>query len=86
MAAAQLSAPHWQLAICGPPLPPNTDTAAAHTHDDGGTGRPTFQQVGLLDKDFISIMSYQDDAPWNETSWDPATPMAADILALQYLY
>jgi hypothetical protein len=36
VAAAQLSAPHWQLAICGPPLPPNTGTGAAHTHDAGG--------------------------------------------------
>jgi Ca2+-binding RTX toxin-like protein len=59
-----------------------------HLHDDGGTGRPTSQQVGLglFDKDYFSIMSYQDDAAWNHTSWDPATPMVADALALQYLY
>src|SRR5262249_17857738 len=32
------------------------------------------------------VMSYQDDAAWNLVSWHPATPMAADVLALQYLY
>ena len=59
-----------------------------HTHDDGGTGRPTFAQLGIswLDKDYGSIMSYNDDAAWNTVAWDPATPMAADVLALQYLY
>lgn len=59
-----------------------------HPHDDGGTGRPTFQELGWssLDVDFVSIMSYQDEFNWNLRSWDPATPMAADILALQYLY
>lgn len=59
-----------------------------HPHDDGGTGRPTFQELGWssLDVDFVSIMSYQDEYNWNLREWDPATPMAADVLALQYLY
>jgi hypothetical protein len=59
-----------------------------HPHDDGGTGRPTFSAVGeaALDKDWFTIMSYNDDAQWNLFNWDPATPMAGDVIALQYLY
>ena len=59
-----------------------------HPHDDGGTGRPTFSQLGIanLDIDFATIMSYNDDASWNQFSWDPATPMVLDVIALQYLY
>src|SRR6185295_584341 len=36
VAAAQLRPPHWQLTICGPPLPPQIGTAAAQAHVDGG--------------------------------------------------
>jgi len=59
-----------------------------HPHDDGGTGRPTLAQLGLvaLDIDWATVMSYADSADWNLTAWDPATPMLLDVLALQYLY
>ncbi|MBK9347248.1 MAG: M10 family metallopeptidase [Burkholderiales bacterium] len=58
-----------------------------HPHDDGGTGRPTFAEVGYdLNTDWASIMSYADDYNWNTKQWDPATPMILDVLALQYIY
>ena len=59
-----------------------------HPHDDGGTGRPTFQELGIgrLDHDYVSVMSYNDDANWNVFEWDPATPMIFDVIGLQYLY
>ena len=59
-----------------------------HPHDDGGTGRPTFTQLGLenLNIDWATVMSYNDTASLNLISWDPATPMILDVLALQYLY
>jgi serralysin len=59
-----------------------------HPHDDGGTGRPTFTDLGIsgLDIDWATIMSYNDSANWNLVSFDPATPMPLDVLALQYLY
>lgn len=59
-----------------------------HPHDSGGTGRPTFAQVGQLslDTDLATIMSYNDDGSWNRFDWDPATPMILDVLALQALY
>jgi serralysin len=59
-----------------------------HPHDDGGTGRPTFSQLGWgkLDIDYMTVMSYNDDFNYNLTTFDPATPMILDVLALQYLY
>ena len=59
-----------------------------HPHDDGGTGRPTFSQVGQggINIDLFTVMSYTDFASWNLISWDPATPMFMDVLALQALY
>jgi serralysin len=59
-----------------------------HPHDDGGTGHPTLGQIGLasLNTDWATVMSYADDYAWNLISWDPATPMILDVLALQYLY
>lgn len=59
-----------------------------HPHDDGGTGHPTFNELGIgrLDHDYVSIMSYNDDADWNVFEWDPATPMIFDVIGLQYLY
>lgn len=59
-----------------------------HPHDDGGTGRPTFEELGIgrLDQDYVSVMSYNDDASWNLVQWDPATPMVFDVIAMQYLY
>lgn len=59
-----------------------------HTHDGGGTGRPTLKQLGLseFDKDWFSVMSYQDDFNFNRINFDPATPMVLDVIGLQYLY
>lgn len=59
-----------------------------HPHDDGGTGRPTFNALGIagLNIDWATVMSYNDNANFNLISWDPATPMILDVLALQYLY
>ena len=59
-----------------------------HPHDDGGTGRPTYSQLGFstLGSDWASIMSYSDDYAWNLKQWDPATPMILDVIALQYIY
>jgi serralysin len=46
-----------------------------HPHDDGGTGHPTFSQIGLatFDEDWATVMSYNDDYQWNQISWHPAT-------------
>jgi Ca2+-binding RTX toxin-like protein len=60
-----------------------------HPHDDGGTGRPTFEELnrGELNDDTTTVMSYEDTTEsLNEVSYDPATPMILDVLALQYLY
>lgn len=59
-----------------------------HPHDSGGTGRPTFDSLGLgsMDIDWATMMSYDDDYSWNEIQYDPATPMIIDVIALQYIY
>lgn len=59
-----------------------------HPFDSGGTNRPTLRQLGIndLDTDWFSVMAYNDDYNYNLRFWDPATPMAMDVLALQYLY
>ena len=60
-----------------------------HPHDDGGTGRPTFEELNRagLNDDTTTVMSYFDTTEsLNEVSYDPATPMILDVLALQYLY
>jgi len=60
-----------------------------HPHDDGGTGHPTFAQAGIpadLNKDWSTVMSYEDQFSWNLKEWDPSTPMMFDVKALQYLY
>ena len=59
-----------------------------HPFDDGGTGFPTFQKLGVpqFDKDWYTVMAYNDDYGFNLVFWDPATPMVRDVLALQYLY
>lgn len=59
-----------------------------HPHDDGGTGRPTFSNIGMQDADidWLTIMSYNDDYDWNRREYDPSTPMLQDVIALQYLY
>lgn len=59
-----------------------------HPHDNGGTGAPTFKELGLgyYDKDWATIMSYRDDFQWNLVQWEPATYMVLDVLALQAMY
>ncbi|MDZ4684353.1 MAG: hypothetical protein SH850_04635 [Planctomycetaceae bacterium] len=59
-----------------------------HPFDSGGNDHPTLASLGLsqLDKDWFSVMAYADDYNYNLRFWDPATPMALDVLALQYLY
>jgi len=60
-----------------------------HPHDDGGTGRPTFLELGIevFNDDIATIMSYNDTTEsLNQVSYDPATPMVLDVLALQYLF
>lgn len=59
-----------------------------HTHDGGSTGRPTLAALGIgdLDRDWFSVMSYEDDFSWNTLEWDPSTPMVLDVLGLQALY
>jgi hypothetical protein len=59
-----------------------------HTHDDGGTGRPTLADVGLqqFDQDFAAVMSYRDELGFDLVRYDPATFMIFDVLALQALY
>jgi serralysin len=59
-----------------------------HTHDNGGTGRPTLSNIGMpnWDRDWFSVMSYEDDYRLNQTAFDPATPMALDVIGLQYMY
>jgi len=59
-----------------------------HPFDDGGTGSPTLDSLGLeeANQDWFTVMAYNDDYNYNLRFWDPATPMAMDVLALQYLY
>src|SRR3989338_7950106 len=59
-----------------------------HPFDNGGTGHPTLASLGAanLNKDWFTVMAYSDDYNYNLLAWDPATPMAMDVLALQYLY
>ena len=59
-----------------------------HPHDDGGTGHPTLNSIGLgyLDLDVYTVMSYKDNYSYNFRQWDPATPMVLDVIAMQYLY
>jgi hypothetical protein len=59
-----------------------------HPHDDGGTGRPTFESLGIswLDIESFSVMSYNETYAWNLLSWSPASPMIWDVIALQALY
>jgi hypothetical protein len=59
-----------------------------HTHDSGGTNGLTLAQLNLeqFDKDWFSIMSYEDSLGYNLLEWDPTTPMYLDVLGLQHLY
>lgn len=57
-----------------------------HPHDDGGTGRPTFDDVGLeaLNTDWGTVMAYEGDD--DDPRYFPVTPMMLDVLALRSLY
>jgi serralysin len=59
-----------------------------HPFNTGAGGQPTFNYAGLalLDKDWVTVMSYDDDYQWQSLAWHPATPMVMDVLALQALY
>ncbi|RJF98068.1 DUF4214 domain-containing protein [Noviherbaspirillum saxi] len=59
-----------------------------HPHDNGGTGHPTFNDVGgsLLDIDAATIMSYNETNPLSALSLHPASPMILDVIALQSIY
>ena len=68
-----------------------------HPHDSGGTGRPTFSQLGLsgFDDQLLTIMSYDETttiAQWfssyglPSSIGYPSTLMPMDVIALQHLY
>lgn len=59
-----------------------------HPHDDGGSGKPTFSQLGMsgYDNQLATIMSYNTIPGATYGRGNPATPMVLDVLALQYLY
>ena len=68
-----------------------------HPHDNGGTGRPTFSQIGytLADEQLLTIMSYEESTPlsqfaahygWPVSAGYPASLMPLDVVALQSLY
>jgi hypothetical protein len=62
-----------------------------HPHDDGGTGRPTYTELGLkyFDRQWFSVMSYDRAENGGDTAYSgsmPKTPMLFDVVALQDLY
>jgi len=62
-----------------------------HPHDDGGTGRPTYTELGLkyFDRQWFSVMSYDKAENGGDTAYSgsmPKTPMLFDVVALQDLY
>jgi Ca2+-binding RTX toxin-like protein len=59
-----------------------------HPFDDGGAGRPTFEELGIAEYDtqVWTVMSYT-HGPNGDTSFGhAATPMPLDILAIQHVY
>ena len=58
-----------------------------HPHDDGGTGRPTFDEVDLggFDYERYFTMSYNDELNY-QSNYNAASPMPYDVVGLQYLY
>lgn len=59
-----------------------------HPYDDGGSGRPTFAELGIAGFDHVryTVMSVNDDnVPLSSTAF-PATPMLLDVLAIQKIY
>ena len=68
-----------------------------HPHDGGGTGRPTFAQLGInfADTQYLTVMSYNEGDPllqwWANLGFPvdvgfPTTLMPIDVLALQSIY
>jgi len=59
-----------------------------HPHDDGGTGRPTYTDLGYsnFDIEYISVMSYEETYGWDYFTYEPASFMLFDVVGLQYLY
>lgn len=59
-----------------------------HPHDDGGTGKPTFDQVNLksFDYDLFTVMSYNDSLKNYNFKYDPASFMLLDVYTLQSIY
>ncbi|WP_406854657.1 DUF4214 domain-containing protein [Alsobacter sp. KACC 23698] len=57
-----------------------------HPHDDGGTGHPTYAQVGAVDSPFLTVMSYGTPPGSTMAAGWPATPGVNEVSALQYLY
>ena len=68
----------------------------AHPHDNGAGSTPTYGDLGIgsLDDGLFTVMSYNDiGTTWNpypNAGWDTygqaATPMPADIAAIQHIY
>jgi serralysin len=58
-----------------------------HPHDDGGNGRPTFDELGIGsdDNNFHTVMSYETASGYYDGG-QAATPMPYDILAIQDIY
>ena len=60
-----------------------------HPHDDGGTGRPTFTDVGLESYNDVlfTVMAYESsDVFATDAISKPFSPMLLDISTLQYMY
>jgi hypothetical protein len=59
-----------------------------HPFDDGGSGRPTFSQLGIgsYDKGLWTVMSLQNTNSSSTSAGHQATPMPLDIKAVQAIY
>jgi len=62
-----------------------------HPHDSGGTGRPTYAELGIsfADRQWVSTMSYDLTKNGGDSAYQgsqPIGPMIYDAIALQYLY
>ena len=59
-----------------------------HPRDDGGTGKPTFDQVNLksFDYDLSTVVSYNDFLKNYNFKFDPSSFMLLDDYALQSIY
>lgn len=62
-----------------------------HPHDSGGTGRPTYTNLGIkfADRQWVSVMSYDKHENGGDGAYygsQPIGPMLFDAIALQYLY